>query len=321
MRNRHLIATVGLFGLLAVLPGFSVLLDQPYFLIVGTKILIYGIAAISLDLLLGYGGMVSFGHAAFLGVGAYVVGISSFHAQSLKIYDFGVGREALIVWPLAILASAFFAALIGSLSLRTKGVQFIMITLAFAQMLFFMTVSLEVYGGDDGLGLSGRNQIVGLSLDNDMVFYYVCFCSLGSFFYFCQKLITSRFGRIIQGIRQNPLRMETLGYPIYRYQLICFVIAGAGAGLAGVLAANQTTFVSPDLLHWSKSGEIMIMVILGGMGTLLGPILGGAVLIGFEEGLARYTSHWMIFLGTLLIVMVLMLRRGLYGLFVRGHSE
>ncbi len=320
MHKRHSLAIVILFTLFAVLPGVAALTDQPYLLIIGTKILIAALAAVSLDLILGYGGMISFSHAAFLGVGAYVAGILSFHASSLATGVWFDGREAFIVWPIAILSSAAIALIIGALSLRTSGVHFIMITLAFAQMLYFVSISLEPYGGDDGLSLVGRNRLAGFSLSDDTVFYYVCLALLGAFFWLCQNIVSSRFGYAIRGIKQNPLRMKTIGFPIYRYQLVCFALAGAGAGLAGALAANQSEFVSPELLHWSKSGEIMIMVILGGMGTLLGPVLGSIVLIGLEEGLALLTPHWMIFLGIILVVIVLSLRRGLYGLLIRGPN-
>lgn len=313
--------TVIVFALLAILPGAAVIIDQPYLLTVGTKILISGIVAVSLDLILGYGGMISFGHAAFLGVGAYAVGILSFHASGLAALGLFDGREALIVWPMAILCSAVIAFIIGALSLRTSGVHFIMITLAFAQMLYFVAISLEPYGGDDGLSLAGRSRLAGFRLSDDTNFYYVCLLLLAGFFWLCQKIISSRFGYVIRGIKQNPLRMQALGFPIYRYQLVCFAIAGAGAGLAGALSANQSEFVSPDLLHWSKSGEIMVMVILGGVGTLLGPVLGSIALIGLEEGLALLTPHWMIFLGLILVVMVLGFRRGLYGLLMRGRNE
>jgi len=321
MHKSHIFLIVIVFALFAILPGVAALMDQPYLLTVGTKILISAMAAVSLDLLLGYGGMVSFGHAAFLGVGAYVVGILSFYAPVLAAGGWFDGREAVIVWPVAILFSVVIAVIIGALSLRTNGIHFIMITLAFAQMLYFITISLEPYGGDDGLSLVGRSRLAGFSLSDDTSFYYVCFLLLAGFFWLCQKIVLSRFGYAIRGIKQNPLRMKALGFPIYRYQLVCFAIAGAGAGLAGALSANQSEFVSPDLLHWSKSGEIMVMVILGGVGTLLGPVLGSIALISLEEGLALLTPHWMIFLGIILVIMVLSFRRGLYGLLMRGSNE
>ena len=320
MHKRHLLWVAILFVLFSGLPGIAAVMDQPYLLIIGTKILISAIAAISLDLILGYGGMVSFGHAAFLGVGAYAVGILSFHASGLAAAGSFDGREALIVWPVAILGSMVIALIIGALSLRTSGVHFIMITLAFAQMLYFIAISLEPYGGDDGLSLVGRSRLAGFSLSDDTNFYYVCFFFFWAFFWLCQKIVSSRFGYVIRGIKQNPLRMKALGFPIYRYQLVCFAIAGAGAGLAGALSANQSEFVSPDLLHWSRSGEIMIMVILGGVGTLLGPVLGSITLISLEEGLALLTPHWMIFLGVILVAIVLSLRHGIYGLLMRGRD-
>ncbi len=211
--------------------------------------------------------------------------------------------------------------MIGALSLRTSGIHFIMITLAFAQMLFYFFDSLEAYGGDDGLSLWSRNDLAGLDLGDDTTFYYVCLGSLAMFMLICQRLVNSRFGMVIRGCAQNERRMRALGFPTYRYKLLCFAIAGAGAGLAGALIANQTEYVSPGLLHWTRSGELLVMVILGGMGTLIGPVLGAAVLLLGEDLLAIFTEHWQLYLGPLLILVVLTTRRGVYGLLLgRGND-
>lgn len=290
-------------------------MDEPFFITLASRMLIYGLAAASLDLILGFGGMVSFGHAAFFGVGAYTVGILFAHGfEGSDFLGLVPGSDnALVVWPLAMLVSGLMALAIGAVSLRTGGVYFIMITLAFAQMLYFFFVSLEPYGGDDGLSMYGRSRLPGLDLSDDATFYYVCLALLLLFLWLGRRLTKSRFGMVIAGVRENERRMAALGFPVYRYKLACFAIAGAVAGLAGALSANLTEFVSPSLMHWTKSGEIMVMVIMGGMGTLLGPVFGATTFLLLEELLSTWTEHWMIFLGPLLILIVLFSKRGLYG--------
>lgn len=311
------ILLAGLILLLALPPTAS-LLGETFYIGLFSRILIYALAAVSLDLILGFGGMVSFGHAAFFGAGAYVVGIFAFHGMeesALISWPFAVmGTDnALIAWPLAVLVSACLALIIGAVSLRTSGVYFIMITLAFAQMMFYFFTSLEKYGGDDGLSLFARNRISSLDLGNDTIFYYLCLGLLIAFIYLSHRLVHSRFGMVIRGGKENDLRMRSLGFSTYRYKLVCFAIAGAGAGLSGALIANQTEFVSPSLMHWTVSGEIMVMVILGGVGTLFGPVFGATALLLLEEFLSSYTEHWMLFLGPILILVVLFARGGLYG--------
>ncbi|MCB1759581.1 MAG: branched-chain amino acid ABC transporter permease [Gammaproteobacteria bacterium] len=304
--------------LLALLPWLADAFGDPYLVTLFSRILIYALAAVSLDLIIGYGGMVSLGHAAFVGSGAYVVAILAFHLQEGAplfggFLDIQANDQALLVWPLAVVISALLAALIGAISLRTRGMQFIMITLAFAQMLYYLFVSLEGYGGDDGISLWSRSRLPGLDLADNVNFYYVCLASLLLFLWLMRRLVYSRFGRVVRGTRENQPRMESLGFPVYRYQLAAFTIAGAGAGLAGVLLANQNEFVSPGLLHWTHSGELIVMVLLGGMGTLLGPVFGAAALLLMEELLSAYTEHWMFFLGPFLILVVLFAKRGIYG--------
>jgi branched-chain amino acid transport system permease protein len=307
--------------LLISLPPVATALEETFYIGFFSRILIYALAAVSLDLILGFGGMVSFGHAAYVGAGAYIVGILSYHSvegSAFMNWPFVVAgtENALILWPAAILTSAVLALLIGAISLRTSGVYFIMITLAFAQMMYFFFTSLEKYGGDDGLSMFARNQAGGLDLGNDATFYYLCLGLLISFIILSHRLVNSRFGMVIRGGKENETRMRALGFETYRYKLICFVIAGAGAGLSGALIANQTEFVSPSLMHWSVSGEILVMVILGGVGTILGPVFGAAALLLLEEVLSYYTEHWMLVLGPILIFVVLFARRGLYGSFV-----
>ena len=309
---------------LAVLPPVAEALDESFLIGLFTRIFIFALAAVSLDLILGFGGMVSFGHSAYFGVGAYVVGILSFHAAGgdapLWPFSHPALESALTVWPLAVGVGALLAVLVGAVSLRTSGIYFIMITLAFAQMLYYFFVSLELYGGDDGLSIVQNNRLPGLDLENEASFYYVCLVILAVFLLIGRRLVHSRFGMVLQGCKENEQRMLALGFPVYRYKLAGFVMAGAAAGLAGALMANHMGFVDPGLMHWTVSGEIMVMVILGGMGTLGGPVIGALVLLLLEEILSAYMEHWMIILGPTLVLVVLFAHRGIWGWFEGGRS-
>jgi len=325
MNRRTIAITIGAAALVA-LPALASMADEPYLVTLFSRILIYALAAVSLDLMLGFGGMVSLGHAAFFGIGAYVVVILSAHAvegTALLTWPLQLDghQSALVVWPTAVLLAAAAAAVIGALSLRTSGMHFIMITLAFAQMLYYFFVSLEAYGGDDGLSLFSRNTAPGIDLGDERQFYYLCLAALAAFLFFSWRLVHSRFGMVIRGCRENERRMKSLGFATFRYRLVCFVIAGAGAGLAGALIANQTEYVSPGLMHWTRSGEILVMVLLGGMGTLFGPVLGAATLLLVEELLSIYTEHWMVYLGPFLILVVLFAKRGIYGVLAGGNDH
>lgn len=299
-----------------LVPALAAWLDRPDLVTLGTQVAIYAIAAVSLDLLIGYAGLSSFGHAAFFGLGAYVVGIMAMRAgDGGRFLGLIPGStDAWIVWPIAVAIAAVAALVIGALSLRTSGVQFIMITLAFAEMLYYLFVSLKVYGGDDGLGFRRRNAVPFLDPRDDTGFYYLCVVMLALFLGLCRRLVRSRFGVALQAIRQNERRMLALGLRTYRYKLVAFVIGGAGAGLAGALNANLNRFVSPDLLHWTTSGDIMVMVLLGGAGSLFGPVFGAAVMIVLQSYLAQWTEHWMILFGPFLVLVILFARRGIWGL-------
>ncbi len=304
--------------LLLALPLLAQASGLDYAVGVATRILIFGLAGLSLNLILGYGGMVSFGHAAFFGAGAYVVGILSHHAtlgEPLITWPLEIGgtETALIAWPAAMLVSGLLALAIGAVSLRTGGLYFIMITLAFAQMIYFLFVSLETYGGDDGLSMWRRSTAGPLDLADDRQFYYLVLALVALLLFLKGRLVESRFGMVLRGIRDNERRMRAIGFPTYRYKLTAFVIAGAVAGLAGALIANQTEFVSPSFLDWPRSGEILVIVILGGMGSLAGPLLGAMAFLLLEEVLSAWTEHWMIVLGPILILVVLFARQGLWG--------
>lgn len=310
----------GLFLLLVAaiaLPWVAEATGHPASIGLATRIACLAVAASSLNLILGHGGMVSFGHAAYFGLGAYTVGILWEHFR-LGEPLWGVipgTNQLLITLPLSMLLAAAAAAVIGALSLRTSGVQFIMITLAFAQMLFFLFVGLKAYGGDDGLLIRRRNLAPGLDLREPAQLYWLCLGCLVAWLALQHRITASRFGRVLEGIRQNERRMAAIGISPYRYKLAAFVIAGAGCGLAGGLTANYLRFVSPDLMAWQKSGDLMVMVILGGMGTLLGPVVGAAALTGLEDWLGGITEHWQFILGPILLAVVLFARGGILGLF------
>lgn len=282
-----------------------------------TQVLIYGIAALSLNLILGYGGMISFGHGAFFGVGAYVVAILYFHhADDSAFLNLVPGTDNLLITvPAAMLVAGILAAVIGAFSLRTGGVQFIMITLAFAQMLYFLFVSLKTYGGDDGLMMRRRDVLPLVDIWGDQTFYYLCLTAAALWLGLTALIIRSRFGFVLSGLRQNEKRLAAFGFSPYPYKLAAFVIAGMGAGLAGALMVNYLRFASPDMLHWTKSGELMMMVILGGTGTLFGPLLGAAAIVLLEAVLTAQTEHWQLPLGIILLAVVLFSRGGLAALF------
>jgi len=302
------IAPALIFVALAAMPLVASVGAQTYVLDLVSRIMIFAIAAVALDVLIGYGGLISFGHAAFVGLGAYAVGILSAH---------GFG-DALIALPIALTASALFALATGAVCLRTHGVYFIMITLAFSQMMFFTAASLAPYGGDDGLTVRARNTIAGFALMRDALsFYYVVFACLLATYLLCCALIGSRFGRVFCGARENPIRMASIGYDVFRYQLVAYVIAGAIGGLSGFLLANAAEFVSPAYMSWQRSGELVIMVLMGGMGTLYGAVIGAAAFVLAEEWLSGMTEHWKMIFGPLLVLIVLFARGGLVGLAAR----
>jgi branched-chain amino acid transport system permease protein len=292
-----------LLALLAALPPLLNAFGLEFYIGVASRVLIFAIAASSLNLILGFGGLVSFGHAAFVGLGAYTVGI---------VMDAGV-TSAWIAWPAAMLVSGLAAALIGAISLRTRGVYFIMITLAFAQMFYYLVVSLKAYGGEDGLPLPARSSI-GLDLKDDSHFYWVVLALFAAVMAGLQRLINSPFGWLLQGIKENETRIAAVGGRVFAVQWQAFVLAGAIAGLAGALLANLNGLVTPHMMHWSQSGQLMVMVIIGGAGSLWGGTLGAAALLLLEEVLAGYTLHWQMALGVVLLAVVLFAPRGLAGL-------
>ncbi len=314
-----------LAGLLLLLawPWLSYLFGGEYLVSVMTRVLIFAIAAVSLDLIVGYGALVSFGHAAFLGLGAYVTAISAFHLSEGIPLPLGFeGSNALWVnLPLAMIVAGLVALLTGMICLRTRGIHFIMITLAFAQMLYYLFVSLDFYGGEDGLVMIGRNELPWIDLSDDRSFYFLCLGLLLVYLYLARRLVHSRFGRVLRGARINETRLRALGFNAYAYRLIAYVIAATGAAMAGVLLANKTEFVDPGLFSWQLSGELLVMVILGGMGSLYGAVIGAIVFLMLEQWLSSWTEHWMFFLGPFLVLVVVRARHGLLGMISEKGGE
>ncbi len=304
---RTAITVLTIAGLL-LLPLYSAITGNIFVLTLFTRIVIFALAAASLNLIMGYGGMMSFGHAAYLGIGGYAVGMLAHE---------GIG-SGFIQWPVALAASALFALVIGALSLRTRGVYFIMITLAFAQMAYYVASGLSRYGGDDGLTVYKRSDFGGLiNLSSRVQFYYLCLGCLFGGIYLIWRIVNSRFGMVVRGVRSNEQRMQAIGFPANRYRLVCFVISGTICGLAGALLANNTDFVSPAMMYWTRSGDLMVMVVLGGMGSLFGPMIGAIVFLVLEEFLSQITEYWALIMGPLLLLIVLFGRGGIMGLLGR----
>lgn len=290
--------------ILAPAPFVFEWVNQPFYLDLLSRALILGIAAVSLNLILGFGGMVSLGHAAYIGIGAYCVGIPSY-------YDFYNGWLHLA---LALSVSAGFAAVTGAISLRTRGVYFIMITMAFSQMAYFIFLSLEEYGADDGLVIYSRSEFPAwLSMDSSTSLYYWIFGILLLALFFTHRLVHARFGRVIVGSKYNEQRMQALGFNTYRYRLTCYVISAMICSLAGMLFGNFTGFISPDIMGWARSGELIFMVIIGGVATLFGPLVGTITFVFLEEFLSAITVYWHLIFGIMLVALVLFGKGGIHG--------
>ncbi|HZC54825.1 MAG TPA: branched-chain amino acid ABC transporter permease [Xanthobacteraceae bacterium] len=304
----RLAVNVVLLLILGLVPVYAALTDNTFVMTLFTRVIILAIAALSLNLIMGFGGMVSFGHAAYLGIGGYAVGI-----LSKEGIDSG-----FVQWPVAIGASALFALVVGTLSLRTRGVYFIMITLAFAQMVYYIAIGLDRYGGDDGLTIYHQSQFGGLvNLNNKTVFYYLCLVLLLAGIYAVWRIVNSRFGLVIRGARSNEGRMRAIGFPTFRYKLTCFVIAGAMCGLAGALLANHTNYISPAIMEWTRSGDLIVMAVLGGMRAAFGPLIGAMTFLLLEDWLSRVTDYPNLIIGPVLLIVAIYINGGIDGLLGR----
>ena len=292
---------------LAVMPFVAVATDQPFWIAFFARIMIYAIAATALNIALGLGGLVSFGHALFLGLGAYAVALPSF-------YDVGSGWLHLAV---CLVLSGVAAWITGAISLRTSGIAFIMITLAFAQMGYFLFVSLKNFGGDDGLSIAHTSRFGPLNLGSPLAVYGVSFALLVALTWWFARLRVAPFGMALRGAQQNARRVNAIGLRARSYQLAAYVISGMVCGLAGLLLANLNAFASPSTMAWAVSGELIVMVVLGGMGSVFGPLLGAIAFLGLEEILKGVTEHWMVVFGPLIVLMALVGKRGIVGLLQR----
>jgi branched-chain amino acid transport system permease protein len=305
---RRVLPLLSILLAFALVPPAAALTGQHYLADLCTRMMIFAIAAIGLDLLIGYGGLISFGHGAFIGVGAYTVGILS--AEGVD--------EIAVSLPAAVLASMLFAWITGIVCLKTKGASFIMITLAFGQMAYFVATSLASYGGDNGLAMNGRNTLAGLPIfKNDIALFYAVLLFLAGTYAACAAVAGSRFGRVLRGAKENATRIAAIGFDVKRFQLAAYVIAGGIGGLSGFLLANSTEFVSPAYMSWQRSGELIVMVILGGAGTLHGAILGACTYLLAEELLSGITENWKVLFGPLLVLVALSGSGGLTGLAAR----
>jgi branched-chain amino acid transport system permease protein len=306
-RSPRCIAVATLLALLAIVPPIAQTTGGPFYVTLLLRILIFALAAASLNLLLGYSGLVSFGHALYLGIGAYVVAILSFHGVT----------NGWLHMAVTLTLSAIIALLTGLVCLRTSGIAFIMITLAFAQMFFFLATSLKYYGGDDGLAVARRSDFEPVfSIQSNTGLYYATVVVLVATLYLSWRLVHSRLGRVLRGASMNVRRMEALGFPVLRYRLVAYVIAGCVCGLAGLLLGNLARFASPAYMAWTVSGDLIVMIILGGVATIIGPLVGAIVYVILETIIAAYTQHWMIVLGPFILLVALFAKRGIYGSFL-----
>jgi branched-chain amino acid transport system permease protein len=304
LRSPRVIVVAIVLIALGLVPAIAAAIDQPFYITLFTRILVFALAAASLNLILGFGGLVSFGHALYLGIGAYAVGILSHHGITSGWVHLAV----------TFAGCALIAFVTGLMCLRTSGMAFIMITLAFAQMFFFLGVSLKNYGGDDGLQVASRSDFGPLlSIQSNTALYFVTYVLLLAVLYGTWRFIHARFGMVVRGSKSNARRMRMLGFPVLRYQLAIYVIACSICGVAGLLLANLTKFSSPSYMSWIVSGDLIVMIVIGGVSTVVGPLIGAIIYLLLETVLSGYTQHWMMVLGPIIVAMVLLAKRGLQG--------
>ena len=316
MLTREILVNLILAALLLAVPLMANAFGQPFYVTLATRVAILALAATGLNLALGLGGLVSFGHAAFFGIGGYAAGILATHAFSGDPLLLGLSgtNQMPVIWLVAMLVAGLVGLLIGLISLRTSGVYFIMITLAFAQMVYYFAISWPAYGGEDGLSILVRNQFPGVNTMKPVSFFLICYVVLIVALGLFVLIRGSRFGSALQAARQNEVRVATVGIAPYRIRLTAFAISAAMTGLAGALFAELNRFVSPSMLSWHMSGELIVLIILGGTGRLFGPLAGAALFVIFEYVLGGLTERWQFFLGLILLGTVLFARGGLLGL-------
>ena len=313
-------------GLLILIPIWAYLNDEPFIITLMTRAVIFAIAAVGLNLALGIGGFISFGHAAFFGLGGYVMGILAWHSQSyVTLIEWPIifeGTKSMpLIWIITILLSALLAAIIGMISLKTTGVYFIMITLAFAQMMYYFSTSWSAYGGEDGLSIYMRNSFPGLNTLDPIQFFIICCTILFIVLFFMGRLIKSSFGLALNASRQSRQRVEAVGFDFHKLQLTAFILSGAITGLAGALFADLNRFVSPTMFSWQLSGEFIVFIIIGGVGRLFGPVIGALIFVWLEHSIGGISDYWHIFLGLILLAIVLFGKGGIIGLVCREDTQ
>jgi len=318
-RGRETLVNALLALALLAAPLIAVALDEPFYVTLASRVAILALAGVGLNLALGYGGMVSFGHAAFFGLGGYVAGVAALHAFEGTAFlawplEIGGSSSMIVIWLAALAVTAVVALAIGSISLRTSGVYFIMITLAFAQMIYYFAISLPTYGGEDGLSIYLRGRLPFLDSDDRLTFFLVCYALLLGALLLSHRLVESRFGAALLCARMNEARLATLGIAPFPVKLTAFTFSAMITGTAGALFAELNGFVSPAMLSWQRSGEIIIFVILGGVGRLFGPVVGAALFILLESFIGGWTDRWQLVLGLILLAVVLFARGGVIGL-------
>jgi branched-chain amino acid transport system permease protein len=317
--SRETLINLVLAALLLAMPFAALAMDEPFYITLATRMAILALAAVGLNLALGLGGLVSFGHAAFFGIGGYAAGILSTHAlnmQPLLTWPFEVAssEQMLVAWIVAVVVSGLVALAIGAISLRTSGVYFIMITLAFAQMIYYFAISWPAYGGEDGLSIAIRGTFPGVNTAVPLSFFLICYGVLMVALLLFARVRDSRFGAALQAARQNETRLAAVGIGPFPVRLVAFVISAMIAALAGALYADLNRFASPSMLSWQMSGELIVLIILGGTGRLFGPVAGAMLFVLIESVLGGLTERWQLFLGLILLGVVLFARGGLIGL-------
>ncbi|SFC69829.1 branched-chain amino acid ABC transporter permease [Tropicimonas isoalkanivorans] len=316
---RERTVNAAILALLVAVPAWAQWADEPFTITLATRVVIFAVAAVGLNIALGLGGLVSLGHAVYFGLGGYAMGVLASHAQNYSpLMEWPLqldGTKSMpVIWLTAILSSALAAVAIGLLALRTTGVYFIMITLAFGQMAYFFAISWPAYGGEDGLSIYVRNSFPGLNTLIPIQFYGLCLAWLGVVLFLNARLARSSFGLVLTAARQVPQRVEAVGLDPTRAKLVALVISGAITGLAGALFADLNRFVSPTMLSWQMSGEIMVFVILGGVARLFGPVAGAGIFVLLEHLLGGISEYWQLFLGIILLLIVLSGRGGVVGM-------
>lgn len=317
--SKHWLIAAALVALLAAVPLLTFLAEaRPYYLSFATRILIMASVVVSLNLALGHGGLLSLCHATFMGLGAYVVGIGSYHASNDAVAWMASGFVQIGV---IVVVCTLVSAVFGIISLRTRGIYFLMITMALGQIVYLAFMGADLYGGSDGMTIDQPSRFADFELHGRYVMYLVAAVWFCVSVFIVDRLSGSRFGLVLRAAQMNEARVRALGYDPVRIRLVAFVISGVLAGLAGFLLANNAETVSPADLSWTRSAEMIIMLVIGGLGVRLGPLFGAGFFLIVEEVASDMTTHWPLVVGVLVVVVALFMPRGFGGLSGRGAAR